>query len=104
MVFNYFVRSHFLTVYRYRPFGLRSPRSHLARVVGSTPSPLESARRSWLRLKTNVRRDCNLGEDPRINERAKARPGWKFEVAFGVLEVFDRLVSTVGVISLGQGY
>jgi hypothetical protein len=39
-----------------------------------------------------------------INERAKARLDWKFEVAFGLLEVFDRLVSTVGAISLGQGY
>ena len=27
----------------------------------------------------------------RINERAKARLDWKFEVAFGLLEVFDRL-------------
>ena len=32
----------------------------------------------------------------RMNERAKARLDWKFEVAFGLLEVFDRLVSTVG--------
>ena len=39
-----------------------------------------------------------------INERAKARLDWKFEVAFGLLEVFDGLVSTVGAISLGQGY
>ena len=39
-----------------------------------------------------------------INERAKARLDWKFEVAFGLLEVLDRLVSTVGAISLGQGY
>jgi len=37
--------------------------------------------------------------------RAKARLDWKLEVAFGLLEVFDRLVSTVGAISsLGQGY
>ena len=35
-----------------------------------------------------------------MNERAKARLDWKFEVAFGLLEVFDRLVSTVGAISL----
>ena len=34
----------------------------------------------------------------------QARLDWKFEVAFGLLEVFDRLVSTVGAISLGQGY
>ena len=33
-----------------------------------------------------------------MNERAKARLDWKFEVAFGLLEVFDRLVSTVGAI------
>jgi hypothetical protein len=39
----------------------------------------------------------------RMNERTKARLDWKFEVAFGLLEVFDRLVSTVGAISLGQG-
>src|ERR1700751_4652171 len=37
-----------------------------------------------------------------MNERAKARLDWKFEVAFGLLEVFDKLVSTVGAISLGQ--
>ena len=29
----------------------------------------------------------------RMNERTKARLDWKFEVAFGLLEVFDRLVS-----------
>jgi hypothetical protein len=39
-----------------------------------------------------------------MNERAKARLDWKFEVAFDLLEVFDNLVSTVGAISLGQGY
>ena len=38
----------------------------------------------------------------RMNERAKARLDWKFEVAFGLLEVFDRLVSTVGAISPGS--
>ena len=35
-----------------------------------------------------------------MNERAKARLDWKFEVAFRLLEVFDRLVSSVGAISL----
>ena len=35
-------------------------------------------------------------------ERSKARLDWKFEVAFGLLEVFDRLVSTVGAISPGS--
>jgi hypothetical protein len=39
-----------------------------------------------------------------MNERAKARLDWKFKVAFGLLEVFDTLVSTVAAISLGQGY
>ena len=39
-----------------------------------------------------------------ISERTKARLDWKFEVAFGLPEVFDRLVSTVGAISLSQGY
>ena len=45
-----------------------------------------------------------LSRRRRINERAKARLDWKFEAAFGLLEVLDRLVSTVGAISLGQGY
>ena len=36
--------------------------------------------------------------------KAQARLDWKFEVAFGLLEVFDRLVPTVGAICLGQGY
>ena len=40
----------------------------------------------------------------RMNERAKARLDWKFEIAFGLLEVFDTLVSTVEAIFLGQGY
>ena len=34
--------------------------------------------------------------------RQSATLDWKFEVAFGLLEVFDRLVSTVGAISLGS--
>jgi hypothetical protein len=37
-----------------------------------------------------------------MKERAKAHLDWKFEVAFGLLEVFDRLVSTVGAISPGS--
>jgi hypothetical protein len=33
-----------------------------------------------------------------LNERAKARHGWKFEAGFYLLKVFDRLVPTVGAI------
>src|SRR6516165_12656302 len=32
----------------------------------------------------------------------RARLDWKFEVTFGLLAVFDRLVSTVGAISPGS--
>ena len=34
----------------------------------------------------------------------ESAPRLEFEVAFGLLEVLDRLVSTVGAISLGQSY
>ena len=33
---------------------------------------------------------------PTDEQARQARLDWKFEVAFGLLEVFDRLVSTVG--------
>jgi len=34
----------------------------------------------------------------------QSAPQLEIRIAFGLLEVFDRLVSTVGAISLGQGY
>src|SRR5258708_4261875 len=39
----------------------------------------------------------------RMNERAQARLGWKFQVAVGLMEVFDRLVSTVGLFPWVKG-
>jgi hypothetical protein len=38
----------------------------------------------------------------RMNEQTKARLDWGFGVAFGLLEVFDRHVSTVGAIFPGS--
>src|SRR6516164_2801195 len=45
----------------------------------------------------NSRRSSCQEAYRRMNERAKARLDWKFEVAFGLLELFDRVVSTVGL-------
>ena len=58
----------------------------MARERNSRPSSCEEAYR-W---------------DKRARESATL--DWKFEVAFGLLELFDRLVSTVGAISRGQRY
>jgi hypothetical protein len=51
MVFNYFVRSHFLTGYSYRLSASVLRASIWQGSFEWTPGHLESARRSWLRLR-----------------------------------------------------